>query len=70
MNYLFEAGIGNQIGGWSYIERRVVASGIGRGLVVQSGDWLSGRTGVGRNKRDLSMGASGIQRRYSGVDRG
>ena len=44
----------------------VVASGIGRGLVVQSGDWSAGRTGVGREERDLSVGASGIQRRYSG----
>ena len=37
-------------------------SGIGRGLVVQSGDWSAGRTGVGRDERDLSVGASGIQR--------
>ena len=44
----------------------VVASGIGRGLVVQSGDWSAGRTGVGREERDLSVGASGIQRGYSG----
>ena len=48
----------------------VVASGIGRGLVVQSGDWSAGRTGVGQEQRDLSVGASGIQRGYSGVDRG
>ena len=40
----------------------VVASGIGRGLVAQSGDWSAGRTGVGRVERDLSVGASGIQR--------
>ena len=40
----------------------MVASGIGRGLVVQSGDWSAGRTGVGREERDLSVGASGIQR--------
>ena len=40
----------------------VVASGIGRGLVVPSGDWSAGRTGVGREERDLSVGASGIQR--------
>ena len=44
----------------------VVASGIGRGLIVQSGDWSAGRTGVGREERDLSVGASGIQRGYSG----
>ena len=44
----------------------VVASGTGRGLVVQSGDWSAGRTGVGREERDLSVGASGIQRGYSG----
>ena len=44
----------------------VVASGIGRVLVVQSGDWSAGRTGVGREQRDLSVGASGIQRGYSG----
>ena len=43
----------------------VVASGIGRGLVVQSGDWSAGRTGVGREERALSVGASGIQRGYS-----
>ena len=40
----------------------VVASGIGRGLVVKSGDWSAGMTGVGREERDLSVGASGIQR--------
>ena len=44
----------------------VVASGRGRGFVVQSGDWSAGRTGVGREERDLSVGASGIQRGYSG----
>ena len=44
----------------------VVASGLGRGLVVQSGDWSVGRTGVGREERDISVGASGIQRGYSG----
>ena len=44
----------------------LVASGIGRGLVVQIGDWSAGRTGVGRDERDLSVGASGIQRGYSG----
>ena len=44
----------------------VVASGIGRGLVVQSGDWSAERTDVGREERDLSVGASGIQRGYSG----
>ena len=31
----------------------VVASGIGRGLVVQSGDWSVGRTGVGHEERDF-----------------
>ena len=40
----------------------VVASDIGRGLVVQSGDWSVGRTGVGREERDLSVCVSGIQR--------
>ena len=44
----------------------IVVSGIGRGLVVQSGDWSARRTGVGREERDLSVGASGIQRGYSG----
>ena len=44
----------------------VVASGIDRGLVVQSGDWSAGRTGVGREQWDLSVGVSGIQRGYSG----
>ena len=44
----------------------VHVSGIGRGLVVQSGDWSARRTGVGRGERDLSVGASGIQRGYSG----
>ena len=40
----------------------VVVSGICRGLVVQNGDWSAGRTGVGREERDFSVGASGIQR--------
>ena len=44
----------------------VVVSGIGRGLVVQSGNWSAGRTEVGREERDMSVGVSGIQRRYSG----
>ena len=44
----------------------LVRSGIGRGLVVQSGDWSARRTGIGRKERDLSEGASGIQRGYSG----
>ena len=44
----------------------VVVSGIGRGLVMQSADWSAGRTGVGRGERDLSVGASGIKRGYSG----
>ena len=37
-----------------------VASGIGQGLVVQSGDWSAGRTGLGREELDLGMGAIGI----------
>ena len=48
----------------------VVASGKGRGLVAQSGDWSAGRGGVGREELDLSVGTSGIQRGYSWVDRG
>ena len=40
----------------------VVVSGIGRGLVLQSRDWLARRMGVGREQLDWSMGASGIQR--------
>ena len=41
----------------------VVAWGISRGLVVQSGDWSAGRTGVGREERDLNVDASArIQR--------
>ena len=48
---------------------RVDASGIGQGLVVQSGDWSAGRMGVGREERDLSVCASGIHRGYSVVDR-
>ena len=44
----------------------VVVSGIGRGVVVQNGDRSAGRTGVGREERDLSVSASGIQRGYSG----
>ena len=44
----------------------VVASGIGRGLVVKSGNWSAGSVAVGREERDLSVGASGIQRGYSG----
>ena len=65
--YSFEAGSANQAyrSGVGPI-LSVVVSGIGRGLVVQSGDWSAGRTGVGRGERDLSVGASGIQRGYSG----
>ena len=70
LNYSFEAGSGNQAyrSGVSPTLSlvSVVTSGIGRGLVVQSGDWSAGRTGVGREERDLSVGASGIQRGYSG----
>ena len=63
LNYSFEirSGIGPTLSVVS-----VVASGIGRGLVVQSGDWSFGRTGLGREERDLSVGASGIQGGYSG----
>ena len=67
LNYSFEAGSENQIGDWSYIERSERSCIRNRsGLVVQSGDWSVGRTGVGREERDLSVGASGIQRGYSG----
>ena len=70
LNYSIEAGIGNQAYrsgiGPILSEVSVVVSEIRRGLVVQSGDWSVGRTGVGRGQRDLSVGASGIQRRYSG----
>ena len=56
-----------QIGDWSYIEHSERSCIRKRsGLVVQSGDWSAGRTGVGREERDLSVGASGIQRGYSG----
>ena len=70
LNYSFEAGSGNQayrsgigplLSGVS-----VVVSGMGRGLVVQSGDWSAGRAGVGREERDFSVGASRVQREYSG----
>ena len=40
----------------------VEISGIGRGLVLQSGDWSARRTGIGRKECDLRVGASGIQR--------
>ena len=67
LNYSFEARSRNRIGGWSYIERSERGCIRNRsGLVVQSGDWSAGRTGVGREERDLSVGASGIQRGYSG----
>ena len=69
--YSFEAGRGNQIGSWPYIERSERSCIRNRsGLVVQSGNWSARRTGVGREERDFSVGASGIQRGYSGVDRG
>ena len=62
----FEAGSGNQayrsgVGPILSVVS-VVVSGIGRGLVVQSAVWSAGRTRVGREERDLSVGASGIQR--------
>ena len=46
-----------------------VASGIGRGLVVQSWDWSAGRTDVGREERDLSVGALGYSANTAGVYR-
>ena len=45
----------------------VVASGIGRGLVVQSGDWSAGRTGVGWGRAGFERGCI---RDTAGVDRG
>ena len=67
LNYLFEAKSGNQAyrSGVGPV-LSVVTSGIGRRLVVQSGDWSAGRTGEGQGERDLSVDASGIQRGYSG----
>ena len=56
-----------QIGGWFYLgcsERSCIRDR--SGLVMQSGDWSARRTVVGREERDLSVGSSGIQRRYSG----
>ena len=53
LNYSFEAGNENQIGGWSYIER-------------SERSCIRNRLGVGRAERYLSVGASGIQRGYSG----
>ena len=48
----------------------MVASGIGRGLVVQSGDWSAGRTGVGREERGFERGCirdtARIQRGFIG----
>ena len=67
LNYSFETRSRNQIGVGPILSVvSVVASGIGRGLVVQSGDWSAGRAGIDREERDLSVGASGIQRGYSG----
>ena len=67
LNYSFEAESGNQIGvGLILSVVSVVASGIGRGFVVQSGDWSAGRMAVGREERGLSVGASGIQCGYNG----
>ena len=61
---------GIQIGGGggcpTLIVVSVVVSGIGWGLAVQSGDWSAGRTGIDREEQDFSVGASGIQRGYSG----
>ena len=52
---------------WSYIERSECSCIRNRsGLVVKSGDWSVGRTWVGREERDLSVGVSGIQLGYSG----
>ena len=72
LNYSYEAGSGIQVyrSGVGPILSKVsvVMSGIGRGLVVQSGDWSTGRTGVGREERDLSVGASGIQCVLIGID--
>ena len=70
LNYSFKAGSGNQAyrpGGVPILSVvSVVVSRIGRGLVVQNGDLSVERTGVGREEPDLSVGASGIQRGYSG----
>ena len=71
LNYSFEAGSGSHIGGWSYIERSEPSCIRNRsGLITQSGDRSAGRTGVGREVRDLSVGASGIQLGYSGCRSG
>ena len=56
LNYSFEAGSGNQIGGWSYIERNERScirnrSGVGRaerGLVSRKDGGRSGRAGFER----------------------
>ena len=52
LNYSFEAGSGNQAYrsgvGTILSVVSVVVSRIVRGLVVQSGDWSAGRTGIGR----------------------
>ena len=61
---LFETGSGSQVYGTEVGHILSVvsvdASEIGRGFVVQSGDWSTGKTGVGREKRDLSVDESGI----------
>ena len=69
LNYSFEAGNGNQayrsgVGPLLSVVS-VVVSGIGQRLVVKSGDWSAGWTEVGREERDLSVGALRIQRGYS-----
>ena len=61
IKHIYRSGVGPLLS-----EVSVVVSGIGRGLVVQCGDWSAGRTGIGWNERDLSVDASGIQRGYSG----
>ena len=44
----------------------VVASGIGRGLVVQSGDWLAGRSGRAGFERGCIRDTARIQRGFIG----
>ena len=48
----------------------VVASGIGRGLVVQSGDRSAGRTGVGREERIWAWVYQGYSADTAGIYRG
>ena len=44
----------------------VVTSGVGRDLVVRSGNCSTGRTWVDREERGFSGDASAVQRGYSG----